>query len=71
MELRIGPLWLHRLDQWDLGYSPLLAAHWRTADRSVRVLCLWRWGLQLGPRGAGLFLTRRTLMIGGWMWRFA
>ena len=68
--LIIGPLWIHRLEQWDLGCSPLLAMHWRMRGWSRRILCLWTWGVQLGPRGYGLFLTRRTLMIGPWAWRF-
>ena len=71
MNIRLGPLWLHRLGQWDLGCTPIVAAHWRTANRSTRVLCVWAWGLQLGPRGRGLFVTRRTLMLGGWVWRRA
>ena len=44
MSIRIGPLSIHRKEQWDLDCWPLLCAHWR----SRRVFCLWRWGFQVG-----------------------
>lgn len=49
---QIGPLWLHRLDQWDLECWPWLVAHWRYdhGNGSQRIFALWAGGLQLGRR---------------------
>ncbi len=59
--IRIGPLWLHRLEQWDLGCWPWLCIHWRTANRSTRIFCVWRWGIQIRP----FKLTRKGLSYRG------
>jgi hypothetical protein len=52
---RIGRLWLHGKEQWDLDCWPWLCAHWRRPNSSTRVFCLWAGGVQLGP----LTITRR------------
>lgn len=48
--IQIGPLRVHRLEQWDLGDGgvPFIAAHWRTPNSSTRIFALWRWGVQIG-----------------------
>ena len=53
-------LWFHRLEQWDLDCWPLVCVHVHTPDRSRRLFCLWRWGIQIRP----LMLTRKGLRIG-------
>ena len=63
-DIRIGPAWIHRLEQWDLDCWPMICVHWRSVDRSQRVFCLWRWGVQLGPSRWGVLLTTRALHIG-------
>ncbi len=51
MEFHLGPLFVHRREQWDLGRGgdliPLFCVHWSTRGRSSRVFCLWRWGVLL------------------------
>ncbi len=61
--IRIGPLWLHRLEQWDLGCRPWLCVHWRYdhGNGCRRIFCLWRWGIQVRP----LTLTRKGLSYKG------
>lgn len=62
--IHIGPAWLHRQEQWDLDCWPLLCIHWQTPNRSRRVFCLWRWGIQIG-NGKRLFrLSTKALTIG-------
>lgn len=46
--MNIGPISIHRKEQWDLDCWPLLCVHWTTPNRSRRILCLWRWGIQVG-----------------------
>jgi hypothetical protein len=57
MSIKIGALSIHRKEQWDLDCWPLICAHWNTPNRSRRVFCLWRWGIQVG-RGR---VTQRSL----------
>ena len=66
MNMHIGPVWLHRLEQWDLACWPIICAHWNTPNRSMRIFCLWRWGLQIRP----LMLTTKALHIGRRIWKF-
>ena len=64
MNLRIGPLWIHRLEQWDLDCWPIVCVHWKQPNRSRRIFCLWRWGIQVRPfrlSRAGLWFGRRLL----------
>ena len=49
MNIHLGPLWIHRLEQWDLDCWPLVCIHWRRPGRSTRIFCLWRWGIQVRP----------------------
>lgn len=63
MNLRIGPLWIHRLEQWDFDCWPL-NAHSKRPNRSTRIVCVWRWGIQVRPfrlSRAGLWMGRRLL----------
>lgn len=48
MDVRIGSLWVHRLEQWDLDCWPFVCVHWRQPNRCRRIFCLWRWGVQIG-----------------------
>ena len=64
MNLRLGPLWIHRLEQWDLDCWPLICVHWKRPNRSTRIVCVWRWGIQVRPfrlSRAGLWYGRRLL----------
>jgi hypothetical protein len=64
----IGPLWIHRNEQYDLPCYPIICVHWMRPNRSTRVLCVWRWGLQIRP----LMITRNMLSIGSriiWRWK--
>jgi hypothetical protein len=49
--IRIGPLWFHRREQWDLGrhssLMPLLCVHWSVPGQSSRIFCVWKWGVLL------------------------
>ena len=60
--MRIGRLWLHRREQWDLGNGgsvfPFLVAHWRSAKTSQRVFCWWRGGLRIGKWQIALPVVR-------------
>jgi hypothetical protein len=38
----------HRKEQWDLDCWPWLCVHWRYANGSRRVFCLWSGGIQVG-----------------------
>lgn len=67
MNYRIGPLWFHRLEQWDLECWPWLCVHWSTPDRSKRIFCIWAWGIQIRP----FILTRKMLRIGRRIVRFS
>ena len=41
----------HRKEQFDLEVlKPILVVHLSTPNRSTRLLCLWRNGLQFGKR---------------------
>jgi hypothetical protein len=40
---------IHRKEQYDLDCFPLVCLHWNTPNGSLRVFCLWRWGIQIGP----------------------
>lgn len=64
--ITIGQLWLHRREQWDLDCDPWLCVHWRRPDSSMRVFCVWRWGLDLGP----LLITRRGIRYTRQFWRW-
>jgi hypothetical protein len=48
--MKIGNLWIHRREQWDLECWPWIAAHWKydRGNGSRRVFCLWRGGIQIG-----------------------
>lgn len=48
MNIRIGPVWIHRLEQWDIDCWPIVCIHWKTPNRSRRIFCLWHWGVQIG-----------------------
>lgn len=38
---RIGPFWLHRLEQWDKDdYIPFLCIHFKTPNRTKRIFLL-------------------------------
>lgn len=54
----MGYPWIHRLEQWDLECWPIVCVHWKTANRSKRIFCLWLWGIQVGSAQ----LTRKVLM---------
>lgn len=58
--MRIGPLWLHRLEQWDYGCWPLLCAHWTRPNHTRRIFCVWRWGIQIGSWRFIVKATRAT-----------
>lgn len=64
--MQIGPLSFHRKEQFDLRCWPWLCVHWRTANRSMRIFCVWRWGIQVRP----VLLTRRALHVGHRIYRF-
>jgi hypothetical protein len=64
--IRFGPLWIHRKEQWDLDCWPLVCIHWKVPNRTTRIFCLWRWGIQVRP----LMLTSRALHIGRRVYRF-
>lgn len=67
MNIRIGPLWLHRLEQWDLDCWPLACVHWRYdhGNGCRRVFCLWLWGIQIGGGKRWVFrLSTRALQVG-------
>ena len=55
--MRLGPLKIHRLEQWDLDCHPIVCVHWKTPNQSKRVFCLWKWGIQV----RGMMLTRKAL----------
>lgn len=65
--VQIGPLWIHRLEQWDIGDGgvPFLAAHWKTPNCTQRILAVWRWGVEVGCVAAGTWWLR----IGRNEWR--
>lgn len=48
--LRIGPLRLHRKEQWDLRCRPWLCVHWSydQGNGARRVFCLWSRGAVAG-----------------------
>lgn len=68
--MKIGQFNIHRKEQWDLECFPIICIHRRTPNRSARVFCLWRWGLQVGNRG--LFVTPNVFELGRrrgrWPW---
>ena len=67
MNIHLGPLWIHRLEQWDLDCWPIVCIHWHRPGRSTRVFCLWRWGIQVRP----FMLTSRAVSFRGrvvWRW---
>ena len=61
-----GPM-IHRKRQFDLECWPIIAVHWQTANRSKRIFCLWRRGIEIGP----LLATPHTGMWKGrrYLWR--
>ena len=63
MNITIGSLWLHRMEQWDLGCWPIVCAHWRYdhGNGCRRVFCLWLWGIQIGR----FRITRKGLSYRG------
>ncbi len=67
MNIHIGPFHIHRLEQWDLDCWPLVCVHWKRPNRSTRIFCVWRWGIQIRP----LMLSARGLSVRGrpvWRW---
>jgi hypothetical protein len=38
---------IHRKHQDDLEVDPIVCLHWETADRSLRIFCLWHGGAEL------------------------
>jgi hypothetical protein len=67
-DIRIGPLHVHRKEQWDLDCWPLVCVHWRYdgGNGNKRIFCLWRWGIQVRP----IMVTSRALHIGRRVWRW-
>jgi hypothetical protein len=39
---------VHRKEQYDLECKPLVCVHLTEPNRSRRLFCLWRWGVQVG-----------------------
>lgn len=60
MSIHIGPFWIHRLEQWDLECWPFVCVHLRTPNRSRRIFCLWRWGVQIGSGRRAVRLIARN-----------
>ena len=60
--IRIGPLWIHRQEQWDLDCWPIVCIHWfYDHDNGCRrVFCLWRWGIRIGYGRRALHWRRRN-----------
>jgi hypothetical protein len=48
--MSIGPLAIHRKEQWDLECWPWLCIHWRydRGNGSRRIFCVWPGGIQIG-----------------------
>ena len=40
--MKIGPFWFHQKEQWDLGYTPWLTIHFKTANSSTRIFYMGR-----------------------------
>lgn len=57
MNIRLGPLWIHNLEQWDLGYKPRICVHWRYANGCGRLLCI-KW--------SGLAHNNTTTEVTSW-----
>jgi hypothetical protein len=49
--MNIGPLFIHRKEQWDLGCWPWLCVHQRydQGNGCRRIFCVWGGGIQIGP----------------------
>lgn len=63
--LTLGPLWVHRREQYDLDCKPWVCVHLVRANSTTRLLCLWRRGLDLGP----LLITKRGIRYSHIFWR--
>jgi hypothetical protein len=75
---------IHRRPQFDLEVNPIVCVHLDEPNRSKRVFCLWRWGVEAGPvmvtrrgitsharviTGAQIGKLRRALFLPGrWKW---
>jgi len=49
---------IHRKPQFDLEVKPIVCVHLDEPNRSKRVFCLWRWGVEVGP----VRVTRRGII---------
>lgn len=38
--MKIGPYWVHRKEQWDLGVNPIVCVHKVSPNTTERVFCL-------------------------------
>lgn len=39
---------IHCKQQWDLQCNPIICIHYKKPNRSKRVFCIWRGGIQIG-----------------------
>jgi hypothetical protein len=48
------PIWkqiklsIHRKEQWDLNVYPIVCIHREIPNRSTRIFCIWKYGIQIG-----------------------